>query len=138
MSNRILVVDDDADFVELLSFNLQKAGFIVGTAADGVEAIKKVRSLNPDLIVLDLMLPELDGLAVCEVLRREPVTRSIPVIMVTAVSGGLGRLAGLDAGANEYITKPFSLKQLVGRIQQMLEGISLPPSISGSANGFPA
>ena len=120
MPKRILVVDDDADLVELLSFNLRKAGFAIGTATNGVDALKKARSLLPDLILLDLMLPELDGFAVCEILRRDTVTQSIPIIMLTALSTELGRLAGLSAGATEYIPKPFSPKILIARVQNIL------------------
>src|SRR4051794_4094260 len=120
MSKRILVVDDDADLVELICFNLRKAGFAIGTAANGVDALKKARSLSPDLILLDLMLPELDGFAVCEILRRDAVTQSIPIIMLTALSTELGRLAGLSAGANEYIPKPFSPKALIARVHNLL------------------
>jgi DNA-binding response OmpR family regulator len=117
---KILVVEDDPDLVELLSFNLKGCGFIVSTAADGVEGLKKARSIIPDLILLDLMLPELDGFGVCEILRREPDTAGIPIIIVTAVSSEFARLAGLEAGANDYITKPFSPKQLVARVQDFL------------------
>jgi two-component system alkaline phosphatase synthesis response regulator PhoP len=128
MRKKILVVDDDADLVELLSFNLKKAGFAIGTAVDGVEALKKVRSLAPDLILLDLMLPELDGFAVCEILRRDATTASIPVIMLTALSGELGRLAGLDCGANDYVTKPFSPKQLVAKVDELLKNRDTRPA----------
>jgi len=120
MPKRILVVDDDADAVELLVFNLKQAGYAIGTAADGVEALIKARSLAPDLILLDWMMPEMDGLAVCEVLRHEPATASIPIILLTAVSTELGRLAGLDSGADAYITKPFSTKQLLAQIEELL------------------
>ena len=121
---KILVVDDDADLIELLSFNLKKAGFSIGTALDGVDALKKARSILPDLILLDLMLPGLDGFAVCETLRRDAATASIPIIMLTAFSSELGRLAGLDCGANDYVTKPFSPKMLVSRVQRLV----CPPS----------
>jgi DNA-binding response OmpR family regulator len=104
----------------LLSFNLKKAGFSVGTAGDGVEALKKVRSLQPDLILLDLMLPELDGFAVCEVLRSAPQTVAVPIIMVSALAGQLTRLNGLAMGANEYITKPFNPKDLLSRVEDLL------------------
>ena len=124
MQKKILLVEDDADLVELLRFNLKKAGYRVGTAADGIEALKKARSLKPDLILLDLMLPELDGLAVCETLRRNPPTALIPILMLTAVTSQLARLSGLEAGANDYMTKPFSPKELVGRIQKLLRGMA--------------
>lgn len=131
MRKKILVVEDDADLVELLRFNLKKAGFAVGTAIDGIEALKKARSLLPDLILLDLMLPELDGFAVCEVLRRDPNTASVPVIILTAMSSQLARLTGLEVGANDYITKPFSSKDLLARIESALNHGShpeLPPA----------
>src|SRR4051812_34176793 len=105
MQRKILVVDDDADIVELLSFNLKQAGFAIGTAANGIEALKKVRSMRFDLILFDLMLPEMDGFPVCETLRRHENTAAIPVIILTAMSGELGRLSGLASGANDYITK---------------------------------
>jgi DNA-binding response OmpR family regulator len=128
---KILVVEDDADLVELLRFNLKKAGFAVGTAIDGIEALKKARSLLPDLILLDLMLPELDGIAVCEVLRRDPTTASVPVIMLTAMSSQLARLTGLEAGANDYVTKPFNFKDLLARVEAILRcepRSALPPA----------
>ncbi len=101
MRNKILVVDDDPEIVEMLAFNLKKAGFAVGTAVNGVEALKKACSIAPDVILLDLMLPELDGFAVCEVLRRDPVTAGIPIIMVTAWASELARVAGLGGGADD-------------------------------------
>ncbi len=120
MRNRILVVEDDLELVELLKFNLSKAGFQVGVATDGAKALQQVRTHPPDLVLLDLMLPELDGLAVCEILRRDDATKSLPVIILTAISSQLGRVAGLGAGANDYITKPFSVKDLLERIQAVL------------------
>jgi len=117
---KILVVEDDPDLVELLSFNLRGCGFTVSTASDGLDALKKARTILPDLILLDLMLPELDGFGACEILRREPETATIPIIMVTAMSSQFARMAGLEAGANDYITKPFSPKQLVARVQALL------------------
>jgi len=119
-NKKILLVDDDADWVELLRYNLMKAGFSIGTAFNGLEAVRKARSLLPDVILLDLMLPELDGFAVCEILRRDKTTASIPIIMLTALSGELGRLAGLDVGANEYLTKPFCPKVLIARLESLI------------------
>jgi DNA-binding response OmpR family regulator len=120
MRRKILIVDDDEDTLRLLEFNLKKAGFAVGTANNGVEALKKVCSLTPDLILLDLMMPEIDGFGVCETLRSNPITKSIPIIILTAVTSQLARFSGLEAGANDYLTKPFSLRQLVTRIEQLL------------------
>jgi DNA-binding response OmpR family regulator len=116
-----LVVEDDLELVELLKFNLSKAGFQVGVATDGAKALQQVRTHPPDLVLLDLMLPELDGLAVCEILRRDAATKSLPVIILTAISSQLGRVAGLGAGANDYITKPFRVKDLLERIQAVLQ-----------------
>jgi two-component system, OmpR family, alkaline phosphatase synthesis response regulator PhoP len=129
---RILVVDDDADVVEMLCFNLKKAGFAIGTAFNGVEALKKARSIMPDLILLDLMLPELDGFAVCEILRRDKATASIQIIMLTAMASELGRLTGLDCGANDYVSKPFSPKDLVSRVQNLLQQTAPFPAAPGS------
>src|SRR5262245_54144787 len=103
MQRKVLVVDDEPDVVELLSFSLKKAGYAVGTATNGLEALSKARSIAPDLILLDLMLPELDGISVCEILRRNAATSCIPIIMITARSGELAKIAGLESGANDYI-----------------------------------
>jgi DNA-binding response OmpR family regulator len=130
MRKKILLVEDDAEIVELLSFNLKNAGFSVGTATEGIEGLKKARSLAPDLILLDLMLPELDGFAVCEILRRDPCTASIPIIMLTAMTSHLARVNGLSSGANDYITKPFSMKALVSKVESMLAGSAGAPAIS--------
>ncbi len=119
MRRKILVVDDDPEIVEMLVFNLKKAGFAVGTAVNGVEALKKVCSIAPDVILLDLMLPELDGFAVCEVLRRGPTTATIPIIMVTAWASELARVAGLGGGADDFVTKPFSPRDLIARVMKL-------------------
>jgi len=129
MRNKILVVDDDAELVELVSFNLKQAGFSVTAASNGVDAIKKARSSAPDLIVLDIMMPELDGFAVCEILRRDSSTASIPIMMLTALSSELGRMAGLGSGASDFITKPFSPRLLIARVQELLtKAYNLAPS----------
>ena len=130
MRKKILVVEDDPDLVELLSFNLRACDFAVSTADDGVDALKKTRCIMPDLILLDLMLPELDGFGVCETLRRDPATAGIPIIMLTAMSSQFARLAGLEAGANDYITKPFSPKQLIARVQELLGQNAMQPAAS--------
>ncbi len=124
MRKKILVVDDDAELVELISFNLKQAGYSIGTASNGVDAIKKARTLEPDLIVLDVMMPELDGFAVCEILRRDPTTGSIPIMMLTAISSELGRMAALGSGATDFLTKPFSPRLLVSRIEDLLKKAS--------------
>ncbi len=120
MKTRILVVDDEPDAVELIEFNLTTAGYEVVTATDGEEALKKARTLLPALIVLDLMLPEVDGLEVCKILRRDPQTSAIPIIMVTAKAAEIDRVLGLELGADDYVTKPFSPRELVLRVKRLL------------------
>lgn len=121
MKTVILVVDDEPEAVELVEFNLKQAGFGVTTAADGEEALKKAKSALPALIVLDLMLPEIDGLEVCKLLRRDPATAGIPIIMLTAKATEIDRVLGLELGADDYITKPFSPRELVLRIRKILQ-----------------
>lgn len=111
--------------LNLVSFNLRAAGFQVLVARDGVEAIELARRERPNLIILDLMLPELDGISVCEVLRQQPATAHTPVIMLTAWATDRARLVGLQAGANDYVTKPFSPRELVRRVQSLLAEGSL-------------
>lgn len=123
---KILVVDDEPEAVELVEFNLTQAGFEVVTAADGAEALRKARKATPNLIVLDLMLPELDGLEVCKLLRLDPVTAGIPIVMVTAKAAELDRILGLELGADDYITKPFSPRELVLRVKNILQRGRLP------------
>ena len=118
---KILVVDDEPDAIELITFNLQSAGFQVVTAEDGAAALRKARSAAPDLIVLDLMLPEIDGLEVCKLLRRDPATAAIPILMLTAKASEVDRILGLELGADDYVTKPFSPRELVLRIRKLLE-----------------
>jgi DNA-binding response OmpR family regulator len=118
---KILIVDDEPEAVELVEFNLKQAGFDVLTAADGAEALKKARTTLPNLVVLDLMLPEIDGLEVCKMLRRDPTTAAIPIVMVTAKAAEIDRILGLELGADDYITKPFSPRELVLRIKNILQ-----------------
>ena len=114
------MVDDDHELIELLRFVLKKSGFTVAVASDGIDALKKSRTLIPDLVVLDLLLPELDGFTVCEILRQDPITSSARIIMLTALPGELTRVTGLAAGADEFFSKPFSPKQLISRIEALL------------------
>ncbi len=117
---KILVVDDEPEAVELVEFNLKQAGYAVSTAVDGAEALKKARSQPPDLIVLDVMLPEMDGFEICKTLRLEPVTARVPVIMLTAKAAEIDRVLGLELGADDYLTKPFSPRELLLRIKKIL------------------
>jgi len=114
---KILVVDDEATIRETLQFNLEREGYQVVTASDGLEALDVARRDKPDLIILDLMLPELDGLSVCRAIRQEQET---PVIMLTARTGEMDRIVGLETGADDYVVKPFSLGELLARVRAVL------------------
>jgi two-component system phosphate regulon response regulator PhoB len=118
---KILVVDDEPEAVELVEFNLKQAGFDVATAADGDEALKKAKANLPALMVLDLMLPEIDGLEVCKLMRRDATTAKIPILMLTAKASEIDRVLGLELGADDYVTKPFSPRELVLRVKKILD-----------------
>ena len=120
MKQKILVVDDEPEAVELIEFNLNQAGFAVISAADGAEALNKARGTAPDLVVLDVMLPEITGLEVCKMLRRDPITAAVPIIMLTAKAAEIDRVLGLELGADDYLTKPFSPRELVLRVKKLL------------------
>lgn len=121
MKSKILVVDDEPDAVELVTFNLRNAGYEVITAEDGEAALKKARNASPDLLVLDVMLPEIDGFEVCKLLRRDPATAKIPIIMLTAKAAEIDRVLGLEFGADDYLTKPFSPRELILRIKKLIQ-----------------
>jgi two-component system phosphate regulon response regulator PhoB len=132
VKDKVLVVDDEPDVLDLVSYNLDQAGFAVETAADGAEGLRKARSAAPDLILLDLMLPEMDGLEVCKLLRRDPKTSGIPIIMLTARAGEIDRIVGLELGATDYVPKPFSPRELVLRVKKRLEerrAVTAPPTL---------
>ena len=120
MKPRILVVDDEPEAVELVEFNLKQAGYAVSTAADGAEALQKARAQTPDLIVLDVMLPEMDGFEICKTLRLDATTAKVPIIMLTAKAAEIDRVLGLELGADDYLTKPFSPRELLLRIKKIL------------------
>ena len=117
MPQRVLVVDDEPHIVELVRYNLSQEGYEVFVAGDGETALAKARTERPDLIVLDLMLPGLDGLEVCRRLRHEA---AVAIIMLTAKGGELERVAGLESGADDYVTKPFSPRELVARVRAVM------------------
>lgn len=123
MKPRVLIVDDEAALVALIRYNLEKEGYRCDEAADGREALLKVAEEQPDLVLLDWMLPELSGLEVCRQLRRNPATRNLPVIMLTARGEEEDRVRGLDAGADDYVPKPFSPGELAARIRAVLRRI---------------
>jgi DNA-binding response OmpR family regulator len=117
---RVLVVDDEPDTVELISFNLRNSGYDVSSAITGGEALNKAKIVSPDLIILDLMLPEIDGLEVCKLLRADKSTAQIPILMLTAKAGEVDRILGLELGARDYVTKPFSPRELLLRVRNIL------------------
>jgi len=120
MKPKILLVDDEPDALEVLGFKLRQAGYNALLAKDGARAIALARDERPALIVLDLMLPEVDGLEVCKILRRDVNTAAIPIIMLTARAAEMDRVLGLELGADDYVTKPFSPRELLLRIKKLL------------------
>jgi two-component system phosphate regulon response regulator PhoB len=133
--HRILIVEDEQDIADLIGFNLQRGGFQVLKAHDGVAGTEMALRERPDLIVLDLMLPGRDGYAVFRELRRDPRTVDIPVIMLTARAQTEDRIQGLEAGADDYLTKPFSPKELMLRVQAVLKRAEAPPGSVDFAHG---
>ena len=117
---KILVVDDEAHIVELVKFNLEKEGYHVEVATDGISAVEKAQRIIPDLMILDIMLPGMTGLEVCRTLHKNPSTENIPIIMLTAKSEELDKILGLELGADDYMTKPFSPRELVARAKARL------------------
>ncbi|RJR30208.1 MAG: response regulator [Candidatus Latescibacterota bacterium] len=127
-AEHILVVDDEEDILELVSYNLVKAGYRVTKAASGEEAIKSARAKPPDLVLLDLMLPGVDGFEVCNTLKRDPRTANVPVVMLTARGEEPDIVAGLELGADDYITKPFSPRVMIARIRAVLRRKTKAPA----------
>jgi DNA-binding response OmpR family regulator len=120
VKSKILVVDDEPEALEILGFKLRESGFTPLFAKDGAAALKAARDHHPALIVLDLMLPEIDGLEVCKILRRDSSTAMIPIVMLTARAAEMDRVLGLELGADDYVIKPFSPRELVLRIRKLL------------------
>ncbi len=120
MKHRILVVDDESDIAELLTYSFQEAGFQVVSVSNGMAAVSSAQRWLPEAIVLDLNLPGLDGLAVCEMLRLLPSTRGIPILMLTAFATEQSRKLGLEIGADDYLTKPFSPRDVVARVTELV------------------
>jgi phosphate regulon transcriptional regulator PhoB len=120
MADKILVVEDDQDILELLAYNLENAGYRVVTATDGLTGLNLAREHLPDLIILDLMLPVMDGLEVCRNLKRAEATKNIPVLMLTAKGEEIDRVVGFEIGAEDYVIKPFSVRELMLRLKAIL------------------
>src|SRR3712207_5146909 len=119
--NRILIVEDEQDVVDMLSLNLRKAdGYTISTATDGADGLRKAREELPALIILDLMLPKMPGLEVCKALKSDGATKHIPIIMLTAKAEEIDRIIGLEFGADDYVTKPFSPREMVLRVKAIL------------------
>lgn len=125
----ILVIDDEADIVDLILYNLRKEGFSADSAADGEEALTKIRKGGYDLVILDLMLPGIQGIELCRILRKDPGTSAVPIIMLTARGEELDKILGLEMGADDYITKPFSPRELIARVKAVLRRSTEKPAV---------
>ena len=123
MNKSILIIEDDEDIVELLKHYLEKENFALEHASDGFSALKRAQTEDFDLIILDIMLPEMDGLEVCRELRSTPRTSSLPIIMLTARTEETDRIEGLEMGADDYVTKAFSPKEVVARVKAVLRRV---------------
>jgi phosphate regulon transcriptional regulator PhoB len=126
-SKHILVIEDEADLVELIAYNLKKEGFAVDSSSDGEAAFGKIRKGNYDLLVLDLMLPGIQGMELCRIVRNDPKTAGLPIIMLTAKGEEIDRILGLEMGADDYMAKPFSPRELVARVKAVLRRASEKP-----------
>jgi two-component system phosphate regulon response regulator PhoB len=126
MGHRILIVDDEPDLTSILEYNLRAAGFVPSVAHTGREALQAVRRELPDLVLLDLMLPDLPGTEVCKALKADPRTRAIPVLMLTARADEIDRVLGFELGADDYVVKPFSVRELVLRVKALLRRVDRP------------
>jgi DNA-binding response OmpR family regulator len=127
-ADKIMVVEDDTNLLDTLVYNLRREGYKVVTATDGAKALEVARGEKTDLIILDIMLPELSGLEVCRILRKET---TVPILMLTARNEEIDKIVGLEVGADDYMTKPFSMRELLARVRAMLrrtEMITIPPS----------
>ncbi len=122
---KILVVEDEPDIAKLVSYNLAQEHFKVLTAEDGEQALKVIQREKPNLVVLDLMLPGLSGIEVCKILRDRPETAKLPILMLTAKAGESDRIVGLELGADDYLTKPFSPREMVARVRAILRRANL-------------
>jgi DNA-binding response OmpR family regulator len=128
VARKILVVDDEPILVETIDYNLKQAGYQVITVADGASALEAARRETPDLIILDIMLPEMDGLEVCRQLRRESNTATTPIMMLTAKGDEIDKVVGLEVGADDYVTKPFGRRELLARVRALLRRAEYPPA----------
>jgi DNA-binding response OmpR family regulator len=130
---KILLIEDDADLFSLLKYNLEKEGFALSGQQTGRGAIDLCRQVRPDLILLDIMLPDSDGLDICKGIRKDPVLAAVPVIFLTARASETDRIVGLELGANDYVVKPFFVRELIARIKLQFRSQTAPPCVLESA-----
>jgi phosphate regulon transcriptional regulator PhoB len=135
MPSRVLIVEDEPDIRELVVHHLKREGYQVSVAASGEEALRQVQASPPDLVLLDLMMPTMNGLEVCRRLRQDPVTASLPIVMLTAKGDEVDRVLGLELGADDYVVKPFSPKELLARVRAVLRRSLPAPGASPTTLG---
>ena len=135
MASRVLIVEDERDIRDLVLFHLEREGFQVSSASSGEEALRQVRHASPDIVLLDLMLPAMGGLEVCRKLRQDPATVALPIVMLTAKGDEVDRVLGLELGADDYIVKPFSPKELLARVRAVLRRAKPAPGAAAITMG---
>ena len=135
--SKILIIDDEKDLVESIEYNLKKEGFTVSKAYDGQAGLKSAREKSPDLIILDLMLPEISGMDLCKIIKKEDRTAAIPIIMLTAKTSQVDKIVGLEIGADDYLTKPFDMRELIARIRAILKRSGVKEKSAGILFKFP-
>ncbi len=133
MNSKILIVEDDPNILEALKYNLGKEGYATLTAVDGVQALELARVNKPDLVILDILLPQMSGFEVCRILRKE---MTVPIIMLTARDDEIDKVTGLDLGADDYMTKPFSMRELMARVRAMLRRVEIQTVIPETPRRF--
>ena len=133
MNSKILIVEDDPNILEALKYNLGKEGYAMLTAVDGVQALELARVNKPDLVILDILLPQMSGFEVCRILRKE---MTVPIIMLTARDDEIDKVTGLDLGADDYMTKPFSMRELMARVRAMLRRVEIQTVIPETPRRF--
>jgi len=136
VGSKVLVVEDDRTLLEVLQYNLTKEGYDVLTASDGAKGLETARSNKPDLVILDVMLPKIDGYDVCRILRKEMI---VPILMLTARTEETDRVVGLEVGADDYVTKPFSMRELMARVRAMLRRTEMmkKETVTGAGAALP-
>lgn len=134
MAEKILIVDDEIDLLRMVEFNMRANGFSTASAQNGRDALKLARSESPDLILLDLMLPDVQGTEICRILKSDPATRDIPVIMVTARADEIDRVVGFELGADDYVVKPFSPRELALRVKALIKRVRKPATADVESN----